>query len=96
MSASLRPGIRARGRDPASCWCDDFFMKWIALGIVFAIGMGCGGLDLYDGMPEHVERRHVALDGAANFRDLGGYESEDGRSVKWGQLYPLTQSFVDC
>jgi protein-tyrosine phosphatase len=42
---------------------------------------------LYEGMPEHVRRRHVALDGAANFRDLGGYASEDGRTVRWGLFY---------
>ena len=62
-------------------------MKRISLGIVIVVGVGCGGPDLYEGMPEHVERRHVRLDGAANFRDLGGYASEDGRTVRWGQLY---------
>ncbi len=31
--------------------------------------------------------RLVPLDGAPNFRDLGGYETTDGRRVKWGVLY---------
>lgn len=48
---------------------------------------GCSDHELYAGMPEHVERRHVVLEGAHNFRDLGGYETSDGRSVRWGLLY---------
>jgi protein-tyrosine phosphatase len=31
--------------------------------------------------------RHVALDGQPNFRDLGGYQTADGRAVKWGEVY---------
>lgn len=31
--------------------------------------------------------RVVPLQGAANFRDLGGYETEDGRHVVWGRLF---------
>lgn len=52
-----------------------------------ALLAACGGGDLYAGMPEHVKRRHLALDGAPNFRDLGGYETSDGHHVKWGLLY---------
>lgn len=48
--------------------------------------VGCGP-ELYEGYPAHVEKRHLALEGAPNFRDLGGYETEDGRSVKWGLFY---------
>ena len=32
-------------------------------------------------------KRAVVLDGASNFRDLGGYPTQDGRHVKWGHLY---------
>jgi len=31
--------------------------------------------------------RLVDLEGQPNFRDLGGYETTDGRTVRWGQVY---------
>jgi len=31
--------------------------------------------------------RHLALAGASNFRDLGGYPTRDGRSVRWRRLF---------
>ncbi len=34
-----------------------------------------------------VAERRVALEGAVNCRDLGGYETEDGRRVRWGQIF---------
>jgi protein-tyrosine phosphatase len=35
----------------------------------------------------NVAERRVVLEGVPNFRDLGGYETEDGRRVKWGQVF---------
>jgi protein-tyrosine phosphatase len=32
-------------------------------------------------------QRHVPLSGQPNFRDLGGYEASDGRTVKWGLVF---------
>ncbi|HWZ04859.1 MAG TPA: tyrosine-protein phosphatase [Mucilaginibacter sp.] len=32
-------------------------------------------------------KRHLVLQGAANFRDLGGYATADGHHVKWGEVY---------
>mgnify|MGYP002146477202 FL=1 len=37
-------------------------------------------------MPDHPQR-HIPLDGATNFRDLGGYSGHGGRRVRWGQVY---------
>ena len=34
-----------------------------------------------------MHERHISLTGQANFRDLGGYETGDGRLVKWGEVY---------
>lgn len=34
-----------------------------------------------------VAERLLPLEGAHNFRDLGGYPTEDGRRVRWGVLY---------
>ncbi|MED7948326.1 tyrosine-protein phosphatase [Streptomyces sp. BE303] len=31
--------------------------------------------------------RHITFEGPINFRDLGGYPTADGRSVRWGRLY---------
>lgn len=49
---------------------------------------GCSAPEVsHEGRPPHVDRRHVRLEGAKNFRDLGGYATDDGRSVRWGLLY---------
>jgi protein-tyrosine phosphatase len=39
------------------------------------------------GIPRVVSIRRLPLDGAPNFRDLGGYRTSDGRYVKWGLVY---------
>ena len=31
--------------------------------------------------------RHFQLEGASNFRDLGGYPTDDGRTVRWRQIF---------
>jgi protein-tyrosine phosphatase len=39
------------------------------------------------GEQREVSIRHLPLKGTPNFRDLGGYETTDGRYVRWGLLY---------
>ncbi len=31
--------------------------------------------------------RHIQLEGASNFRDLGGYENRKGERVRWGRVF---------
>ena len=31
--------------------------------------------------------RHLNLAGASNFRDLGGYRTRDGRTMRWRQIF---------
>ena len=37
--------------------------------------------------PADKKMRRTPLEGATNFRDLGGYATQDGRTVKWGMLF---------
>jgi len=32
-------------------------------------------------------QRRIELEGVSNFRDLGGYKTADGRSIKWGRFF---------
>lgn len=38
-------------------------------------------------LDEDVATRLIPLEGGINFRDMGGYATEDGRRLKWGHLY---------
>jgi protein-tyrosine phosphatase len=44
-------------------------------------------LDFVDSHNVVLAERRVTLQGAPNFRDLGGYEGSGGRHLKWGRLY---------
>ena len=35
----------------------------------------------------YVAPRGIKLEGANNFRDMGGYPTKDGKQVKWGKIY---------
>lgn len=40
-----------------------------------------------DGDVTEVRTRVLPLEGGRNFRELGGYKTQDGHTVKWGKLY---------
>jgi protein-tyrosine phosphatase len=53
----------------------------IAVTLVLAVAIlpGCGD--------HEVQKRHVELEGQSNMRDLGGYETADGQTLKWGEVF---------
>jgi len=59
------------------------------MGVVLLLS-GCGRSDTPRSAgaedPESPSR-HIPLEGQPNFRDLGGYQTADGRTVKWRQLF---------
>lgn len=38
-------------------------------------------------IPQDLSKRHIALTGASNFRDLGGYVGHMGRPLKWRKIF---------
>ncbi len=58
--------------------------------------VGCGDNNLESEMKiihkdnvayQSEEHRKILLDGTSNTRELGGYKTKDGKSLKWGVLY---------
>jgi protein-tyrosine phosphatase len=64
-----------------------------ALFVLILGALGCDGADQESAArhdaagTQSSPSRVVALEGQANFRDLGGYRTTDGRMVKWGEIY---------
>jgi protein-tyrosine phosphatase len=62
---------------------------FVILGCVFITG--CDSSTESDStnssLAQEAPVRGLDLDGQSNFRDLGGYVTADGRSVRWGQVY---------
>ena len=57
-------------------------MKSIILSILFFVAAFSVSAQIGDS-----SKRAVKLQGAVNFRDLGGYATNDGKHIKWGKLY---------
>ncbi len=56
-------------------------MKLISFGLLLLLP--------FAGMSQIADsaKREIKLQGAINFRDVGGYTTTDGRHVKWGKIY---------
>lgn len=77
----------------------------IAIVLLAAFTSGCDSSSDTSATAELTEpeatSRHINLKGESNFRDLGGYETIDGRTVKWrevfrtGELGSLTDEDVE-
>ena len=69
-----------------------YMIRFMFTGIAGIIGMllilAGPTNSLGDGKGEELsEKRHISLEGQSNFRDIGGYQTIDGRTVKWGEVY---------
>lgn len=57
-------------------------MKKILFSILFLGVILTGYTQIADS-----SKREIKLQGAINFRDIGGYPTKDGKHVKWGRIY---------
>lgn len=57
------------------------------LAVLVTLQLSCGVDDPTSTLSSADQRRWTRMEGAPNFRDLGGYRTEDGRSVRWGLFF---------
>lgn len=72
------------------------FNNYLLLTIPIYLLIGCSNNNVENEMKiihkdniayQSEDHRKIVLDGTSNTRELGGYKTEDGRSLKWGILY---------
>jgi protein-tyrosine phosphatase len=86
---TLPPGVRARYSVSASP--DEPGPTWAEAEGVIRVEHGPGPAYVHlvtaDLPAAVVGARRLAMDGTLNFRDLGGYPGEGGRTLRWGRLF---------
>src|SRR5436190_12992552 len=60
---------------------------WAPTGVILATPPRPPDMGTVQGMSAVELTRHVRLDAAFNFRDLGGYPTGDGRQTRWRSLF---------
>ena len=72
------------------------FNNYLLLTIPICLLVGCSNNNVENEMKvihkdniayQSEDHRKIVLDGTSNTRELGGYKTKDGRSLKWGVLY---------
>ena len=72
------------------------FNNYLLLTIPIYLLVGCSNNNVENEMKiihkdniayQSEDHRKILFDGTSNTRELGGYKTEDGRSLKWGVLY---------
>jgi protein-tyrosine phosphatase len=64
-----------------------WFAVWASLLWVGACVQAAESPDAGSAAGQPAAVRSLGLDGAPNFRDIGGYASSDGRHVRWGRVF---------
>lgn len=61
--------------------------RWFIVAVLVACAGASPLAHAADDTDSAKRTRHVELEGQSNFRDIGGYKTADGRTVKWGVIY---------
>ncbi|RMF96716.1 MAG: tyrosine-protein phosphatase [Candidatus Schekmanbacteria bacterium] len=66
--------------------------KGLIVPIIFLFFLSCASqevkkVDVNNVSENKKPKRIIMLDGARNFRDIGGYETKDGQTVKWREIF---------
>ncbi len=59
----------------------------LAATLIFMLGVSVSAFGASPEQRALIERHLIPMEGGRNFRDLGGYQTEDGRQVKSGLLF---------